>query len=172
MPLVDRFVFYQKYNAEKTYLEPLYEKLLMRREPLTEKEGEALGLKASLKISAARQELLRFMLPEANRTDPLPLKMKDAVLKVIQRLLGNTASSQALPSSIPNGKSWYQLMIYCPHLMQRKMKLSCKDDVTMILSNLLFPCTAIKFVYQLRYRLLLLSSTMIEPGLINFYASL
>lgn len=103
MPLVERIVFYQKYNAETTYLEPLYEKLLTRRESLTEKEGEALGLKSSLKISAARQELLRFMLPEADRAQPLPLKMRDAVLKVIQRLLGSSSTSSQSSSHV-NGK--------------------------------------------------------------------
>ena len=132
MPLVQQIVFYQKYNAETTYLEPLYEKLLTRRESLTEKEGEALGLKSSLRISAARQELLRFMLPEADRTQPLPLKMKDTVLRVIQRLLGSSSASSQSSSHV-NGKSWRRLMIYCPHLTQR-MKISCKVDVTMILS--------------------------------------
>ncbi len=93
MSLVERLVLYQQYDAEKAYIEPLYEELLMRREPLTEKDGEALGLKHSLKISAARQELLRFMLPEANRMEPLPPKARDAVLKVTHRLLGLRTTS-------------------------------------------------------------------------------
>ncbi|KAJ3563686.1 hypothetical protein NP233_g8778 [Leucocoprinus birnbaumii] len=99
IPLVDRIVLYQLYNADKSYLEPLYEKLILRREPLTEQEGEALGMRCTIRISHVRQEMLHAMLPEGATTEPLPTKIKDSITKAVRLI----ASSSTAPPSTSNG---------------------------------------------------------------------
>ncbi|KAJ3562671.1 hypothetical protein NP233_g9425 [Leucocoprinus birnbaumii] len=101
MPLVDRIVLYQRYNADKAYLEPLYEELISRREALTEQEGEALGMRCTTRVNKVRQELLRAMLPEGTKTEVLSPKIKENVLKAVRLIL----SAGPAPLSTPlNGK--------------------------------------------------------------------
>jgi hypothetical protein len=99
MSLVERIILYQKYHADRKYIGPLYEELLARPAPLSQQEGEALGLKSVIEITAARDELLRSLVPEV-KSAPLPSKMKDAITHVAQRLLGLSTT----PPATANGK--------------------------------------------------------------------
>ncbi|KAJ3563690.1 hypothetical protein NP233_g8781 [Leucocoprinus birnbaumii] len=100
IPLVERIVLYQVYNADKSYVEPLYEELILRRDALTEQEGEALGMRCTTRINKVRQEMLRAMLPEGATTESLPAKVKDNVAKAVRLI---ASSSTTPPSATSNG---------------------------------------------------------------------
>ncbi len=82
MSLVERIVLYRQYDADRKYLDPLYEELLSRPKPLSSEEGEAFGLATALLIARAREQL-RVVCDKLNPQSPLPDSMKKAVTKMV-----------------------------------------------------------------------------------------
>ncbi|KIY69778.1 hypothetical protein CYLTODRAFT_212527 [Cylindrobasidium torrendii FP15055 ss-10] len=90
---VDRIVLYKDYDVDEEYIIPLYAKLIVRDEPLSQRESQKLGVDTTVLIFQAR-ERLRTQEQDGLKS-PLPTDVNDAeVMRVVAQLFGSDNASE------------------------------------------------------------------------------